>query len=81
MGLHTWNATIHYNNSTIRLGGVNDLPESPDRTKQYPPDVLLDSIVRDAANREYGPGLWSVAKMSDPYAWNAYPAADRGFRR
>ncbi len=80
MGLHTWHAQVYVGSDLRCMSGVNNLPESPDRSRQYPADVLFSEIVREAADKEYGAGAWSVARQFDPYAWNAYPAADRGSR-
>lgn len=80
MGLHTWSAMVYVGDKKHRLSGVDHLPENPDPSRQYPVDVLFREIVQDAADKEFGVGAWVVARLFDPYAWNAYPAADRGLR-
>jgi hypothetical protein len=76
---HRWQAEILSGGKKHSFCGVDILPLSGVPNDQpYPYMVLLDRVVRAAADKEFGAGKWSVSRTFDPYAWNASPASDYG---
>ncbi len=74
---HSWYATLIDGDGKLRrFSGVNALPLSADRTKQYADQALVD-LVTQAADKELGAG-WRFADKADPYKLNASPASDYG---
>ena len=79
---HSWHAEILAGGKKHRLGGVDFMHLSGVPNDQpYPYMKLLDSVVRAAADKEFGVGKWSVSRPFDPYAWNARPASDYGVNK
>jgi hypothetical protein len=69
---HTWHATLVSGGKSLRLGGVDALPEGD--------MVALIRLVSGKADAELGSGNWQFADASDPYKLNAHPASDHSAR-
>jgi hypothetical protein len=79
MILHTWGATFTVNGKLERLGGTDPMHLSGKPTGH---DFdTIKAFAFEKADKAFGKGQWSAAKIFDRHAWHARPASDYGWTR
>jgi hypothetical protein len=79
--LHTWTATILSGGKRHKFGGTDRMFLSLAPANERYAGQCLEAVVKAAADKEFGPGNWSVGfRDGGPDRW-AVPASDYGFNR